>query len=68
MSDINENPSTRKPRWQGAWRCLLLAAVMLPFPWVRVSCVQTQPDGKRIVGMSVSQTGIQAMYGGATLD
>ena len=68
MSDIRETPSTRKPRWQGAWRCLLLAAVMLPFPWVRVSCVETRPDGKKTVGTSVTQTGLQATYGGATLD
>lgn len=68
MSDVNESASIRKPRWRGAWRCLLLAAVTLPFPWVRVSCVESRPDGKRVVGMSVSQTGIQAMYGGATLD
>lgn len=68
MSDIRENLSQRTSRWRGAWRCLLLAAVMLPFPWVRISCVETRPDGKKTVGTTVTQTGIQATYGGATLD
>lgn len=50
-----------------AWKALLLAAIMLPFPWVRISCVETRRDGTVQVSDTVTQTGLQAMVGDGTV-
>ncbi|MFN0053324.1 MAG: hypothetical protein ACKV0T_14165 [Planctomycetales bacterium] len=45
---------------------LLLALVLFPLPWIRVSCGEHSPGQQRKVYFSATQSGLQATYGGIT--
>jgi hypothetical protein len=45
---------------------MLVALVLFPLPWINLSCGEHQPGKERVVYFSVTQSGLQATYGGVS--
>jgi hypothetical protein len=45
---------------------MLLALLLSPLPWIKLSCGEHPPGKARNVYFTATQSGFQATYGGAT--
>lgn len=68
VADAGESPSASiGPRRHVPTGVLLLALLAFPLPWINLGCGEQPPGRPRKEYFSVTQSGLQASYGGTTL-